>query len=202
MLSTTAQDAQVTASLLKELQITKAENARLRNENSRLRFQANTDALTGLGNRRAFDQEIVKQWAEACYSQQPISVLVVDIDHFKSVNDTHGHHVGDQLLAKIGQAIKKSVRGNDYVFQVEDETQVFRAGGEEFYIILKDCDFLGACEVAERIRARCKPHRSVSIGVHGELPPLPRNGWAEAMNKADKALYTAKQGGRDKVCVA
>jgi diguanylate cyclase (GGDEF)-like protein len=155
-----------------------------------------TDSLTGLLNRRAFEARIDEEAARAARSGSPLSMLALDIDHFKRINDRHGHPAGDAALASIAQAITAAVRQGDVVARV---------GGEEFSVLLIDTDLELASAVAERVRlaVRAGEHPewgvlTVSVGVarlrcDAEEPPV------ALQVEADRLLYSAKAAGRDRV---
>jgi two-component system, cell cycle response regulator len=160
---------------------------------------ATRDSLTGLLNRRFFDDQLVKDVAHATRHEGPLSVLVLDLDHFKSVNDTHGHLVGDKVLASLGEIIRDSTRTEDVAC---------RLGGEEFAVVMRGTGWEGARNMAERLRSRVEAHEfsadgkslklTVSVGI-ATLDP-PRHGTAgELLEEADKALYRAKNDGRNRV---
>lgn len=167
------------------------------------RSAALTDPLTGLANRRAFDQIMSAAMERANTDHQPLTVLMVDIDHFKKVNDTHGHLVGDQALRFVANVLVESVRGDDVVS---------RYGGEEFAIILIGTSMEGAKLVAEKIRVRVadRPLMRVRTGISiGRITvsigaALYKNGETveQFVDRADHALYAAKQQGRDRVIVS
>lgn len=159
--------------------------------------QASVDGLTGVANRKAFDTTLRRFAGEAMNSGDDLALLMIDIDHFKRVNDTWGHPTGDSILRYLAVALQQSVRGEDFVA---------RYGGEEFAILLPRTGIVAAATVADNIR-QCllrEPPRldlvppmtpiTVSIGVanydHGE--PL-----TEWITRADTALYRAKKEGRD-----
>ena len=158
------------------------------------------DHLTGLGNRRAFDQTLERVWSTAQRSRQPFSVVMLDVDHFKKYNDAQGHPEGDACLRTVGGVIKESAR--------RPEDAALRYGGEEFALILPDTDHNGALQVAELLRlmvmAQQIPHPgneagvvTVSLGVASmnfEIDKAP----ADLLARADAALYRAKQGGRNR----
>ena len=157
--------------------------------------QTLTDALTGVGNRRRLDKELPLVVAEA--AGRPTAVIMVDLDHFKNVNDTHGHPAGDALLRAIAEILRDTVRPAD---------AVYRYGGEEFCILLPETDGPTAVTVAERVRTTVaarsfdvtasEPLRATaSLGVASSTRADP----AELVAKADQALYAAKQGGRNRV---
>ncbi len=160
---------------------------------------ATTDALTGLANRRHFEHVLAKEWSRAARQREPLSLLVIDIDHFKAVNDRFGHATGDDLLREVAVQIRNAIRRPDDL--------AARYGGEEFAALLPNTDETGARLIAERIRlavaeAGC-PDRAgghvratVSIGISTMLatPSAPLD---ELFRLADKALYRAKDGGRN-----
>lgn len=164
------------------------------------RSAALTDPLTGLANRRAFDQIMSTATERANGEDQSLCVLMVDIDHFKKVNDTHGHLVGDQALRFVANVLVESVRGDDVVS---------RYGGEEFAIILVGTPMESAKLVAEKIRVRVadrplmRVRTGISIGritVSIGLTFYKKGETAESfVERADRALYAAKQQGRDRV---
>ena len=159
-----------------------------------------TDALTGLPNRRAFDAALEKAWAVSRRDGTPLSVLMVDADRFKSVNDGFGHAAGDALLRALGKAVAEAaMRPGDVVCRV---------GGEEFAAILPGADAPGALAVAERVHrevARMRPgapypagrRTTVSVGV-ASTTDGERVGAADMVAAADEALYAAKEGGRNR----
>ncbi len=158
-----------------------------------LRRQAESDGLTGLANRRTFDSVIVRELERATRRSDPVGLLLIDIDHFKRLNDTHGHQAGDAVLRELAAKLRELARPFD---------TVARYGGEEFAVILPDCPEEGAMIVAERIRMSVDGGAfsvpiTVSIGVAGESA-----GGRDAqalIRAADAALYAAKRAGRNRV---
>lgn len=163
--------------------------------------QANTDALTGLKNRRALEEHLQAASARARRSNLPLTVMMMDIDHFKSVNDKHGHQTGDEVLATVAKALGACTRVTDFVA---------RYGGEEFCVVLEDTDLAGAQVLAEHVRqtvaalsfqgeaGEFKVTTSVGLGelgVHGDEVE-------DVLRAADEALYAAKRGGRNQVQIA
>lgn len=160
---------------------------------------AREDALSGLANRRAFDDTLIIEWDRARRDEQPISLLFMDVDHFKLYNDNYGHSAGDDCLRQVATAIKKAV------LRPADLTA--RYGGEEFVVLLPSTDGMGAEEVAERIlrtvdslaiphkRSLVSYHVTVSIGICTMLP-TDKNNIALFIENADAALYKAKTSGR------
>ena len=158
-----------------------------------------TDALTGLNNRRYLETHLKRLFEEAKACGRPLSVLVADIDHFKSVNDSHGHDVGDKVLREFAQRLRRNTRGIDLAC---------RLGGEEFVIVMPDTGLECARQVGERLRAciACEPFQidlgtqievTASVGVATlEWPDQPVE---TLLKRADMALYSAKRDGRNKV---
>ncbi len=186
----------------------KFENLRLleevRQANETLRRVSAIDGLTGLANRRSFDEFLDKEWRRAVRDQRPISAIMLDIDHFKAYNDTYGHQAGDDCLKKTAAVINTALRRpSDFAA---------RYGGEEFVVILPDTDGQGAAEVAEHMRrevaAMRVPHTHSASGVvtvsAGATSLIPRDGMASSdlIGLVDRALYAAKQGGRNRVTSA
>ncbi|HEY9900364.1 MAG TPA: diguanylate cyclase [Pantanalinema sp.] len=161
-----------------------------------------TDGLTAVYNRRYFQRQLDNEFRRAPRFGYPIALILLDVDHFKQFNDTHGHLLGDQVLRSMAQILKESVRETDVVA---------RYGGEEFAVILPETTRDHALEVAERIRKNVAHHTfwgrgqtpvqvTVSIGVASRLAAETS---AEAMIElSDQALYEAKRTGRDRICVA
>ncbi len=161
---------------------------------------ATRDGLTGLANRRCFDDTLKQEWARALRQQQPLSLLMVDVDNFKAYNDANGHVGGDECLKRIATAVASEMRATDLVA---------RYGGEEFAVILPNESLKGAAIVAERIRCRVErlrvpnglivgQHVTVSIGAataiaaHDTQP-------SQLITTADAALYRAKHMGRNRI---
>ncbi|MDE2017735.1 MAG: PleD family two-component system response regulator [Hyphomicrobiales bacterium] len=157
------------------------------------------DPLTGLNNRRYFDTHLGALIATARRDGKPLSLVIVDVDHFKSVNDRHGHHVGDQVLQGIAARIRKSLRGSDLVC---------RLGGEEFAIVMPETPIEAAVRAAERMRLSVETgplaaddagnpvHATVSAGLAAFSDGLDAATFAA---RADAALYRAKETGRNRV---
>jgi diguanylate cyclase (GGDEF)-like protein len=155
-----------------------------------LEHRSVTDPLTGLFNRYHFDATMTREIARCRRYGAPLSLLLVDVDRLKLVNDRWGHHAGDQALARVSAAIQKSLRGTDIAA---------RLGGDEFAIILPDTDAVAGLIVATRIRRSLVESASRMVTVSGGLVELPRNATptsgAEMMIVADLALYAAKNSG-------
>nr|WP_251131322.1 diguanylate cyclase [Exiguobacterium sp. s5] len=161
------------------------------------------DALTGIWNRRAFDERFERMWDEAAETGDVLALLLLDIDAFKVYNDTYGHLAGDACLEQVANAIDKAVGGDG---------MTARYGGEEFVVLLRPRHARQPKEIAERIRQAVLklniPHEgyhplrkvSVSIGVAEQAPAL-GNEKGDLIEAADRALYQAKQSGRNRVSV-
>ncbi|WP_210250339.1 GGDEF domain-containing protein [Methylobacterium planeticum] len=165
---------------------------------------ATTDALTGLANRRRFDEVLGQEWRRSVRSQQPLSLLILDADCFKGFNDRYGHQQGDEALKLIARSIEAATDDSHDI--------ACRIGGEEFAVVLPDTDIKGALVVADRIRDavagwkvphEASPHGvlTVSCGL-AQIPMTPAVDPAALVTAADKALYEAKRLGRDRVSVA
>ncbi|WP_433996136.1 sensor domain-containing diguanylate cyclase [Bradyrhizobium lablabi] len=160
---------------------------------------ATTDSLTGLKNRRKFDAEIDTEWRRAARQNTPLALLMIDADHFKAYNDTYGHQAGDQVLVGIAICITDTVR--------RAGDCAARYGGEEFSVLLPGCAAADALRVAETIRLKVMQWsegptvNTVSIGI-ASLTPAPSMDWSLLLEAADKALYAAKAGGRNRSVVA
>lgn len=163
-----------------------------------LNRMATRDALTGLTNRRAGEKILSNAHENALLSGILYSVLLVDIDHFKRVNDTHGHEIGDAAIKSVAAVLGNAIRGGDVAC---------RWGGEEFLCILKGADISIATTIAERIRTAVEladipvaGNVTVSIGVATWRATVPDA--AHIVKAADQGLYEAKQNGRNRVTVA
>jgi diguanylate cyclase (GGDEF)-like protein/PAS domain S-box-containing protein len=161
---------------------------------------ATRDGLTGLANRRCFDDTLQAEWSRSLRQRQPLSLLMVDVDNFKAYNDANGHLGGDECLKRIATAVASEMRANDLVA---------RYGGEEFAVILPNQSLKGAASVAERIRTRVEQlrvpnrqaigeHVTVSIGAATALPSSDTAA-SELVATADAALYRAKHMGRNRI---
>ncbi len=175
------------------------ELSQLKGEMDNLSKVAMTDELTSLNNRRAYEIFSTEQVSLFTQNQIPCCLLMIDIDHFKAFNDTHGHLVGDKVLAFVGFALKQSVKGNDFVA---------RYGGEEFVVLLPNTEFKDAFTVAENIRERIAARQltigkekkqqlgniTVSIGLANIQPG---DDSETLLKRADDMLYQAKSSGRN-----
>ncbi len=164
-------------------------NVRLLAERERL---ATIDGLTGLANRREFDQWIAREVSRAERTQEPLSLVVVDVDHFKRINDTLGHLAGDEVLRGLAQVLGRAVREMDLVA---------RYGGEEFALVLPRCDQKDAVRVVDRFTALLRQRLDLSgVTVSSGIASVPGNATSvEALiSAADEALYESKRAGRDR----
>ena len=164
----------------------------------RIETQAMQDSLTGLPNRRGFDQIALKAIQDARREQKPLSAMLLDLDHFKRLNDTHGHLAGDEVLSGFAEDVRRCLRDSDIIC---------RWGGEEFIIVLKDTASKGARRVAEKIRLLAEQHTYVFTGTAlqvtvslGLTELHPDDTLQSLIARADQALYSAKQSGRNRVC--
>lgn len=169
----------------------------LEEANARLEESSKTDPLTGVGNRGAFDEAVKATWKSAQRTSSDVSVLLIDVDNFKDVNDSHGHPAGDRALRQVSTAITAAAkRHND---------SVARIGGDEFGLLLPGSNAADAAATGERIRQAVEaldadsPPVTLSIGV-ATMQPTPLDADEEIMQRADRALYAAKHGGRNAVC--
>lgn len=175
-------------------------NRELADATARLERLATRDELTGLPNRREALRVLAAECERADRSGAGLCVAMVDADHFKLVNDRHGHPVGDEVLRELGQVLQTALRTVDHVF---------RYGGEEFLVLLVDCDGAEPVAPLERARAavaahpwdRLMPGLRVTVSI-GSARRLPREAVEQVLRRADAALYDAKAQGRDRVCLA
>ncbi len=174
-------------------------NEKLRDSVQATIEMAVTDSLTGLNNRRYFDTHLQGMFEKAVGRKKPISLIMCDIDHFKAVNDQHGHDVGDEVIREFARRIRKNVRNLDLAC---------RYGGEEFVVVMPDTDIALARIVAERIRSEVAAHPFIIAG-RATLPVTVSLGVAcidgendapeKLLKRADVALYHAKRAGRNQV---
>lgn len=178
---------------------------RLAETNLELLRLVNVDSLTGLANRRHFDESLHIEWKRAARNHLPLSVMMLDIDYFKLYNDTYGHLKGDEILRKVAEIVQKSV--------MRPSDQASRYGGEEFVVILPETAANGAYLLAEEIRKNVEalniPHEgskiaaclTISIGIASVVPSGDDTALS-LVKLADTALYKAKDGGRNRVVVS
>ena len=166
------------------------------------RQQALTDGLTGIANRRCFDERLEELLMDASKEQTPLCLLIGDIDHFKSFNDTHGHRVGDQVLKQVAMTLTQSIKGRDLAA---------RYGGEEFAVILPQTDLRGAEQVGEQIRLSISTKKiklkssgqnlgAITMSI-GASQYVPGESQASLIERTDQGLYRAKREGRNRTVV-
>jgi diguanylate cyclase (GGDEF)-like protein len=174
--------------------------AELAMTNRRLQDAALLDPLTGIPNRRYAMDRIQQEWAAAERGARPLACMLIDVDHFKRINDTHGHDVGDLVLQRVADTLKHGARTHDVICRI---------GGEEFLVICPDTDASAAGQCAERLRQAVGAMRialgsttltlTISIGVAAMDAGMSS---PDSMIKAsDQAVYAAKQAGRNRICV-
>jgi len=164
-----------------------------------LEYQTLVDSLTGLYNRRAFEKKIHEEFERSKRYHNPLSLLILDIDNFKTINDTYGHHGGDAALVKMSETFREKTRQSDFCS---------RYGGEEFVLVLPETDQENALQVASKIQdairssafgTTARPFAlTVSIGVSSTSTRF-YSDWREMLNDADQALYLAKNTGKDRI---
>jgi diguanylate cyclase (GGDEF)-like protein len=175
--------------------------AELARANQRLGELASTDSLTALWNRRAFLEQLDIRLEQAVRSARPLSVLLMDVDHFKPYNDEFGHLAGDEILQRAARLLRERARRSDFLARI---------GGEEFGVILHEADRMGAVKLAEHLRTAVEaatwPRRriTVSVGVAtvrfpSAVPRPPSPGRSQVLSLADQALYHSKEQGRNRV---
>ncbi|MGP0067614.1 MAG: diguanylate cyclase [Isosphaeraceae bacterium] len=165
----------------------------LARQNARLAEMATTDELTGVKNRRRFQEDLELLFAQADRKSSPLSLIMLDIDHFKQFNDTFGHPAGDRILRSVGSTLKSIVRNHDVVA---------RYGGEEFVVLLPTTDVAEAMSVAERLRSSIADHpwtdRKVTASLGVATSGIDTPDGATLVVHADRALYHSKQCGRNR----
>jgi diguanylate cyclase len=189
-----------TNSLEKELQKSSEQVTELRSELDNVHKESLTDPLTAIANRKAFDNALAAAEEQAAISNDPVSLLLCDIDHFKKFNDSWGHQTGDQVLRLVASCLSENVKGRD---------TAARYGGEEFGVVLRGTALKDAVHVAEQIRQAVEGRRlvkkstgeilgtiTISIGV---AQFEPREKAELVVRRADACLYGAKQSGRNMV---
>jgi diguanylate cyclase (GGDEF)-like protein len=179
--------------------------AQLETANARLEHLANADGLTQVANRRCFDSTLMKEWRRATREQQPLALIMLDIDYFKGFNDTYGHQAGDECLRAVAQVMQVALR--------RPADLAARYGGEEFAVILPNTPQSGAITVAQAIQANVRAlaiahgpspvsdYVTLSLGIAVAIPK-PHQSPEQLLQQADQALYTAKETGRDRYVVA
>jgi len=176
-------------------------SAELAISNRKLERYALTDQLTGLQNRRAGMESLAQTWAAVLRSGEPMTVMMIDIDSFKGVNDTHGHATGDRALIEVARVIRASARMED---------SVCRMGGEEFFVLCRGASLQASLHAAERLRQKVADLKirvesteitvTISIGLASKEAEMSDPG--ALVNASDKALYAAKKAGRNRICLS
>lgn len=177
----------------------------LQESNAQLLALSGEDALTGLANRRRFDQALLQESARLARVGMPLALLMIDVDHFKTYNDRYGHPAGDECLRQVARVLQRHAK--------RPGDLVARYGGEEFAILLANTDHAGARALAEEVRSAlirlALPHQgnpagivTVSIGLHAVAAPDEHAAATRLVELADQALYAAKAAGRNRVCEA
>ena len=170
--------------------------AELEAANRRLETMAHLDGLTGIPNRRRMDDYLQQVWQQCVKRQRPLAVLVIDVDRFKDYNDRHGHLAGDLFLKRLTETLSHCLR--------RSEDFLARYGGEEFLVVLPGADAATALDLAEHMRAEVEAGQhgpTISLGVAAAVP-TPELTIVKLMSRADRALYEAKTGGRNRVVAA
>ncbi|MCC6772157.1 MAG: GGDEF domain-containing protein [Gemmatimonadaceae bacterium] len=165
--------------------------------NARLAALASHDGLTGLKNRRAFEERLFEELSRIRRTQQPVALLLIDIDHFKAFNDAFGHPRGDEILRAVARVLARSIRDTDVAV---------RYGGEEFAVILPNTDTAGAHMMGERLREAIESapwtERAITVSVGAATATSPNVPMDDLLDRADRALYRSKQFGRNRVTLA
>ena len=200
LLASTRQMHNTNKALQDRLSLSKAEISNLHQSLEAIRAESLTDPLTGLGNRKHFDQSIEAAVQTALANGEPLSLMMFDIDHFKSFNDNYGHLTGDQVLRLVGMSLKQTIKGQDITA---------RYGGEEFAVVLPNTALRQALTVADHIRRAVMSKElkkkssgeilgrvTISVGVSMLKPGDDTDALIE---RADACLYAAKRNGRNRV---
>jgi diguanylate cyclase len=200
LIKSTREMREINKALEERLVLSKDEISNLQHSLEAIRAESLTDPLTGLGNRKYFDRMIETAVQNALANGEPLSLLLFDIDHFKSFNDTYGHLTGDQVLRLVGMSLKQTIKGQDITA---------RYGGEEFAVLLPNTTLRQALTVADHIRRAVMAKElkkkstgeilgrvTISVGVSILKPNDDRNSLFE---RADACLYAAKRNGRNRV---
>lgn len=172
-----------------------AKNAELKKKNILLESENSIDPLTNVFNRGYLEKQLDKEIERSLRSSNPISVIMLDIDHFKKINDKYGHQMGDTILIYLSSLIKGILRNNDFIA---------RYGGEEFVIVCPDTSIDNATILAERIKMLLQSNNKTIITASFGISELSDeiNNKRKLIFAADKALYSAKENGRNMIVVA
>jgi diguanylate cyclase len=181
-----------------QLQTSSREVSDLRDRLESVKKESLTDQLTGISNRKAFDNELQESIDRSIETGEPLSLVMCDIDHFKIFNDTWGHQTGDQVLRLVANCLSENVKGRD---------TAARYGGEEFVVILPQTELMGAVNLAKQIRSKVESKKLVKkstgdiLGVitisAGVTQYNPQESAADFVSRADACLYAAKHAGRN-----
>ncbi len=203
VLTETQQMQENTIALESALASSTREIAELNKDLALKTHQAQTDGLTGIANRRRLEAEFVAASAEGRETGEPLCLLMIDVDHFKTFNDTHGHQIGDQVLKLVAKTMTKCVKGVDIVG---------RYGGEEFAVILPRTNLDGAVVVGNQIREAIMRSRIRKRSTGEDIGNITLSGgcalyepgerFSDVVERADEALYHAKQAGRNQIKIA
>jgi diguanylate cyclase len=215
VLSTTGEYEHVKRTLLQQISYAIESNRRLKDdlvctrfrleeqaqELDRTRMEARLDILSGVGNRKAFDENLTFMLSRSKRYGNPFALLLIDVDHFKWINDTHGHPSGDEVVTRLGGTLKAAIRPGDHVA---------RYGGDEFGVLLAGVDLATGAMIAQRMRERVA-RTNFDVGLNdariavtlsmGLAEWEPDDSEVTLVNKADSALYRSKQAGRNRLSV-
>ncbi|MCA9170588.1 MAG: GGDEF domain-containing protein [Planctomycetales bacterium] len=214
-LSATGEYEQIKQTLLHQISTAIESNRRLENdlvctryrleeqaqELDRTRMEARMDILSGVGNRKAFDESLRFMLSKSQRRRETFALLLIDVDHFKWINDTHGHQSGDQVVQRLGNTLKSAIRPGDHIA---------RYGGDEFGILLEGVDNQVGAMVAQRIRDKVE-HCNFDVGLNdarvavtlsmGMAISAPSDTPENLLRRADEALYRSKEAGRNRLTV-
>lgn len=187
----------ITEDLLQTIESLQARITELERANLELQAEARTDHLTGLENRRGFDEALEEEWRRAMRNQTPLALLFVDLDHLKALNTKYGHLVANDLLGQVGKVLKGLTR--------RAGDRAFRFGGDELAVLLPDTDLDGALSVANKIKVLVEttvgcPAEGVSCTVsQGVAAIVPSYGetWSVLVESANQQMFAAKEAGRN-----
>jgi diguanylate cyclase len=202
VIASTAQMKEATQALEKDVKLSQQEIHRLKDELTRTRDDSLKDALTGVLNRKGFDQKLADMLRQPLSEGRTHGLLMLDIDHFKSVNDTHGHVMGDRVLQALGEVLRTLVSS-------EDGCTVARYGGEEFAIMMPNTQLAQCLSLAEKVRSHTRAMKIrdrrtkevvLTVTISGGVAGMHEGDDAQALvSRADRALYRSKQNGRDRI---
>jgi diguanylate cyclase (GGDEF)-like protein len=189
----------------RRVELLELRTSELEQENQDLRRLSNLDSLTGISNRRHFEEAFDLEWRRACRAGTALSLIMIDADFFKAYNDAYGHQHGDNCLIRLANILRSALKRPGDI--------VARYGGEEFIIVLPETDAQGVAELAEVIRARVEAieftpedsltDKAVTISL-GVVTDYPTRGFSSTalISAADEALYQAKEEGRNRVVIS